>query len=238
MTKETIRLNKYLSQAGIASRREADRLISLGLVTVNDEIISQMGYKVNPNDVVFFDGKEVSVEKKQYLLLNKPKNYITTTKDPRKRNTVMQLIDKACKERIYPVGRLDRNTTGLLLFTNDGSMAKKLTHPSNKIKKMYHVVLDKNITTVHLNKIKKGVVLEEGKVLVDSISFIDNAPKKEIGIELHIGWNRVIRRLFNKLGYRVIRLDRVVFSFLTKKNLRRKEWRFLTNQEINFLKKL
>jgi len=237
-TEIKIRLNKYLAQAGIASRREADRLISLGLVTINGKVVCEMGYKVNKNDIVFFDGKKVVSEQKRYLLLNKPKNCITTTDDPQKRNTVMHLIKGSCKERVYPVGRLDRNTTGLLLFTNDGELAKKLTHPSSKVKKMYHVVLNKRISQNDLNKIKKGVKLEEGTVLADSVSFIKNTPKNEVGIELHLGWNRVVRRMFEKLGYSVVKLDRVMFSFLTKKKLQRKKWRFLTKEEITLLKRI
>jgi len=232
------RLNKYLAQAGIASRREADRLISLGLVKVNGKTICEMGHKVNKKDEVFFDGKKVVSEQKRYVLLNKPKNCITTTEDPQKRNTVMNLIKGSCKERVYPVGRLDRNTTGLLLFTNDGELAKKLTHPSGKVKKMYHVVLNKKMSQNHLTQIQKGVKLEEGVVLVDSVSFIKNTSKNEVGIELHLGWNRVVRRMFEKLGYSVIKLDRVMFSFLTKKNLQRKKWRFLTKEEIALLKRI
>lgn len=233
-----IRLNKFLAQAGIASRREADKLIQQGRVMVNKKVVKEMGFKAKVNDVVLFDGEQIRAEKTRYVLLNKPKNFITTTKDPKNRNTVMGLISNACKERVYPVGRLDRKTTGLLLFTNDGTLAKKLTHPSNKIIKTYHVVLDKALREKDFLQIKKGVFLHEGRVNVDSISYIQKTQKKEIGIQIYLGWNRIIRRLFEKLNYRVLRLDRVLFASLTKKNLPRGKWRVLTEEEISILKRL
>lgn len=238
-TEGLIRLNKYISNAGICSRRDADILITSGSVTVNGEIITELGYKIKPEDKVGYDGKELKNERKVYLLLNKPKDYITTSDDPQQRKTVLSLIKGACKERIYPVGRLDRLTTGLLLFTNDGDMAKKLTHPKHKIKKIYHVVLNKNLTKKDMEAIIEGIELEDGIVDVDEISYVgDGANKKEIGIQIHSGKNRVIRRLFEHLGFEVTKLDRVVFAGLTKKNIERGRWRFLTEKEINFLKML
>ncbi len=233
----TIRLNKYVANAGIASRREADELIKTGIVTVNGQVITEMGYKVQPEDEVRFDGKRISSQKNVYFLLNKPKGYITTSKDEKNRKTVMDLVAGATTARIFPVGRLDRQTTGVLLFTNDGYLTKKLTHPSHDIKKIYHVTLDKKLTANDLAEIKKGVrLIPEGIAVVDEISYIENRPKNEVGLEIHIGWNRVVRRIFEKLGYKVEQLDRVSFAGLTKKGLNRGDYRPLTELEVNFLK--
>lgn len=235
----SIRLNKYISNAGIASRREADELIKSGLAEVNGKVITEMGYKVQPGDVVKFDGKVISAEKNVYILLNKPKGFITTTKDEKNRKTVMDLVANATTARIFPVGRLDRQTTGLLLFTNDGYLTKKLTHPSHSVKKVYHVKLNKKLTTADLEEIRKGVrLIPEGIAHVDDVSYIEGKPKNEVGIEIHIGWNRVVRRIFEKLGYEVELLDRVSLGGLTKKNLKRGDWRKLTDQEVSFLKML
>ena len=234
-TAEGIRLNKYIANAGICSRREADTLIESGVVRINGVICTQLGTRVMPTDKVEFGGETLVSEKKVYLLMNKPKGYITTTDDPQERKTVMHLIDGACKERIYPVGRLDRQTTGVLLFTNDGDMAKKLTHPSHGARKIYHVTLDKNITKADLRDIAQGVELEDGFVHVDEINLIVGT-KNEIGIQLHSGMNRVVRRIFEKFDYKVTKLDRVLFAELTKKDLSRGHWRFLTDKEVSFLK--
>ncbi|MGE5423853.1 MAG: pseudouridine synthase, partial [Syntrophothermus sp.] len=234
---ELIRLNKYISNAGICSRREADVLIQSGVITVNGEPVTEMGYKVSRTDKVKYGDQTLNTEKLRYVLLNKPKGFITTMEDPEDRKTVMALVENACKERIYPVGRLDRNTTGLLLFTNDGEMAKKLTHPKYGIRKIYHVVLEKNITKTDMKKVAAGMDLEDGPVQVDAIEYISDAKdKKEVGIELHSGQNRVVRRIFETLGHKVEKLDRVAYAGLTKKNLPRGEWRFLTEMEINMLK--
>lgn len=235
----TIRLNKYISNAGIASRREADELIKSGLAEVNGKVITEMGYKVQPGDVVKFDGNTISAEKNVYILLNKPKGFITTTKDEKDRKTVMDLIANATTARVFPVGRLDRATTGLLLFTNDGYLTKKLTHPSHSVKKIYHVVLDKKLTHADLDEIKNGIrLIPEGIAEVDNVSFIEGKPKNEVGVEIHIGWNRVVRRIFEKLGYKVESLDRVSFGGLTKKTLKRGDWRRLDEKEVAFLKML
>jgi len=226
-----IRLNKYLANSGICSRREADTFIAAGSVSVNGKTITEMGHKVSEDDTVRFDGRVISPEKKEYILLNKPKNFITTTRDEKGRRTVMELISKASKSRLVPVGRLDRNTTGLLLFTNDGDMAKKLTHPKHEVRKIYHVELNKNLSSEDYRKIQAGLELEDGPVVVDELSFIDNKPKKEVGIKIHSGRNRIVRRIFEHLGYKVIKLDRVVFAGLTKKDLPRGHWRRLTEQE-------
>jgi len=233
---DEIRLNKYISNSGICSRREADVYIKSGSATVNGKIITEMGYKVQPNDEVRFDEVLISPESKRYVLLNKPKNYITTMDDERGRKTVMELIRSAAKERIYPVGRLDRLTTGLLLFTNDGEMAKKLTHPKHQVKKLYHVTLDKKLSMSDLSKISSNFVLDGKMVFVDKISYVENKPKHEIGIEIHSGRNRIVRRIFENFGYKVTKLDRVIFAGLTKKNLSRGIWRHLTQQEVNNLK--
>lgn len=234
--REGIRLNKYIANSGICSRREADELIKTGVVTVNNKVITEMGYKVLPGDIVHYGGDKLSSEKPVYLLLNKPKNHITTTNDPGNRKTVMHLIDGACKERIYPVGRLDRNTLGVLLFTNDGEMAKKLLHPKHKVKKIYHVTLDKSVKMGDLKKLIDGLELEDGFAKADVAAYIEGSKsKKEVGIEIHIGKNRIVRRMFQSLGYEVVKLDRVYFAGLTKKNLTRGQWRFLDKKEIDML---
>ena len=229
---DLIRLNKYVANAGICSRREADTYIAAGNVTVNGKVITEMGHKVKRTDDVRFDGRKLNPEKKEYVLLNKPKNFITTTSDEKGRRTVMELISSASNNRLYPVGRLDRNTTGLLLFTNDGDMAKKLTHPKHGVRKIYHVHLGKMLKIADLRKIEQGLELEDGKIEVDEVSYVQGATKKEVGIEIHSGRNRIVRRIFEHLGYEVIKLDRVVFAGLTKKDLPRGHWRFLTEQEV------
>jgi 23S rRNA pseudouridine2605 synthase len=232
-----IRLNKYIANSGICSRREADELIASGAVSVNGKIVTQLGTKISPEDHIQFGGETLRKEKPVYLLLNKPKDYITTTDDPEGRKTVMALIKNACKERVYPVGRLDRATSGLLLFTNDGEMAKKLMHPRHGVKKIYHVELDKNLTKVDLDKIATGLELEDGIATVDEIAFDGNgSDKKCIGLEIHTGKNRIVRRIFETLGYQVVKLDRVIYAGLTKKDLPRGRWRFLTQMEISMLK--
>ena len=236
--KDTIRLNKYIANSGICSRREADELISQGLVEVNGKVVTEMGYQVQKTDRVVFDSQNITPEKPVYVLLNKPKGYISTTKDDKARKTVMDLTANASPYRIFPVGRLDRQTTGVILLTNDGHMTKKLTHPSFNIRKIYHVTLDRKLTNDDLKSIAEGIRLEEGVAEVDSISFIEGKPKNEVGIELHIGWNRVVRRIFQKLGYEVEALDRVMFAGLTKKNVKRGYWRILTDLEVNNLKML
>ncbi len=234
---ELIRLNKFIANSGVCSRREADELIKAGTVRVNGVVVTEMGTKVSPTDKVKFGDQALRREKNKYILLNKPKGYITTMNDPQKRNTVIALIKDACKERVYPVGRLDRNTTGLLLFTNDGFITKKLTHPRYGIKKIYHVVLNKPLTKEDKNKIKEGMELDDGFIRVDQIEYIgDGKDKREIGIELHSGKNRIVRRIFEQLEHRVEKLDRVYFAGLTKKNLPRGKWRFLEQKEINLLK--
>lgn len=233
---DQVRLNKYLSNAGVCSRREADVLIQTGVVTVNGKIITELGYKIAPEDVVQYDGETINAETKRYVLLNKPKGFITTMDDPRGRKTVMTLVKKACRERIYPVGRLDRETTGLLLFTNDGDIAKKLTHPRYQAKKIYHVELNKPVTKEDMERLLKGVDLEDGKTRVDEVSYIENGSSSEVGVEIHSGKNRIVRRLFEAMGYVVVKLDRVQFAGLTKKDLPRGFYRHLTEQEISFLK--
>ncbi|UKB77526.1 pseudouridine synthase [Chryseobacterium sp. MEBOG07] len=236
--KDTIRLNKYIANSGICSRREADELITQGLVEVNGKVVNEMGYQVQKTDRVVFDGQNITPEKPVYVLLNKPKGYISTTKDDKARKTVMDLVANASPYRLFPVGRLDRSTTGVILLTNDGHMTKKLTHPSFDAKKIYHVTLDKKLTAEDLRLIAEGIRLDEGVALVDQISYIEGKPKNEIGIEIHIGWNRVVRRIFQRLGYEVESLDRVMFSGLTKKNIKRGHWRILTELEVNNLKML
>jgi 23S rRNA pseudouridine2605 synthase len=233
---ELVRLNKYISAAGICSRREADDLISAGLIMVNGKTVTQLGSKVNPGDEVRYNGERIRTERKVYLLLNKPKDYVTTTDDPKERKTVMLLIRDACSERIYPVGRLDRNTTGVLLFTNDGELAKKMTHPSSNKKKIYHVFLDKNFSAGDMKKLAEGITLEDGFIQPDAIGYASTENKREIGLEIHSGKNRIVRRIFESLGYRVDKLDRVYFGGLTKKNLPRGKWRFLTEKEVTMLK--
>lgn len=233
---DEIRLNKFLSNAGVASRREADVLIQSGVVSVNDVTVTEMGYKIKPGDVVKYDGETINAEKKRYVLLNKPKDFITTMDDPLGRKTVMSLVHKACKERVYPVGRLDRDTTGLLLFTNDGDLAKKLTHPRYRASKIYQVELNRPVTGEDIEKLKTGVFLDDGKVACDNVEYVKGGTSHEVGVELHSGKNRVVRRLFETLGYEVVKLDRVKFAGLTKKDLPRGFFRHLTEQEVAFLK--
>lgn len=233
---DAIRLNKYLSNAGVCSRREADVLIQTGVVTVNGKIITELGYKIKPGDIVQYDGETINAETKRYVLLNKPKGFITTMDDPRGRKTVMTLVSKACRERVYPVGRLDRETTGLLLFTNDGDMAKKLTHPRYQARKIYHVELHKPVSKEDLEKLLSGIDLEDGRTKVDKAAFVEVGNNREVGVELHSGKNRIVRRLFEAIGYNVVRLDRVQFAGLTKKDLPRGMFRHLTEQEVAFLK--
>ncbi|MFA4920495.1 MAG: pseudouridine synthase [Thermodesulfovibrionales bacterium] len=232
----TIRLNRFIANSGMCSRREADTYIATGCVTVNGEIVSEMGHKVMTGDSVNFNGKLLSIEKKVYVLLNKPKGFVTTVEDPHAEKTVMDLVQHACFERIYPVGRLDKNTTGLLLFTNDGDLTKRLTHPKYNRKKIYHVHLDQKVTKSHLDEIVNGITLEDGFVAADSVSYADEEDKKQVGIEIHSGKNKIVRRIFEHLGYKIMRLDRVYFCGLTKKNLPRGKWRFLTQDEVNMLK--
>ncbi len=232
----TIRLNRFIANSGMCSRREADTYIATGCVTVNGEIVSEMGFKVKTGDSVSFNGKLLSIEKKVYVLLNKPKGFVTTVEDPHADKTVMDLVQHACYERIYPVGRLDKNTTGLLLFTNDGDLTKRLTHPKYNRKKIYHVHLDQKVSKAHLDEIVNGVTLEDGFVAADSVSYADEEDKKQVGIEIHSGKNKIVRRIFEHLGYKIVRLDRVYFCGLTKKNLPRGKWRFLTQDEVNMLK--
>jgi len=230
-----IRLNKFLANAGVCSRREADDFIQAGVVKVNGEIVSELGTKINRTDVVHFHDQLVTIEKKVYVLLNKPKDYVTSSDDPQARKTVMDLVKNCCRERIYPVGRLDRNTTGVLLFTNDGDLASKLTHPKFLKKKIYHVYLDKNVAASDLKRIAEGVELEDGEIHADAISYASDTDKSQVGIEIHSGKNRIVRRIFEHLGYRVMKLDRVMFAGLTKKGLKRGDWRYLTEQEVAML---
>jgi 23S rRNA pseudouridine2605 synthase len=232
---DKIRLNKFIANSGVSSRREADELITMGLISVNGTVITELGYKVNPGDEVRYESKALRAEKPVYILMNKPKGFLTTTDDPQERKTVMHLIGPAVKERIYPVGRLDRNTTGLLLLTNDGDLADKLMHPSFGISKIYKVELDKPLTHADFQSIAEGVRLEEGRATVDDIAFASD-DKRTIGIELHIGWNRVVRRIFEALGYEVVKLDRTAYAGLDKKELPRGQWRFLSKEEIIHLK--
>ena len=233
---EPIRLNKYLANAGVCSRREADEFITAGVVSVNGEVVTELGTKIKRTDEVKFHDQPVSVERKVYVLLNKPKDCVTTSDDPQERKTVMHCVKDACKERIYPVGRLDRNTTGVLLLTNDGDMASKLTHPKYLKKKIYHVYCDKNVTKADLDQIAAGITLEDGEIRADAISYASETDKKQVGIEIHSGKNRIVRRIFESLGYKVTKLDRVYFAGLTKKGLKRGDWRFLTEMEVNMLR--
>jgi 23S rRNA pseudouridine2605 synthase len=233
---DEMRLNRFIANAGVCSRREADTFIEAGMVTVNGKPVTELGIKVKPTDEVRFDGRRLNPEKKVYLLLNKPKNYVTTTDDPHADKIVMDLVKDACSERIYPVGRLDRNTTGILLFTNDGDLSKRLTHPSHNMKKIYQVSLDKEVAKSHLEEIANGIELEDGLIASDDISYINNEKRTEVGIEIHSGKNRIVRRIFEHFGYRVKKLDRVYFAGLTKKNLPRGKWRFLSEKEVRFLK--
>ncbi len=229
-------MNKYIANAGVCSRREADVLISTGAIKVNGEVVTVLGTKIKPGDVVHYGDQRLSNEKKVYVLLNKPKDYISTVDDPQERKTVLQLLGSTFRERLYPVGRLDRNTTGLLLLTNDGELTKKLTHPKHKVKKIYQVQLDKSLSKDHMQQVADGVQIDQEKVTPDNIAYTTPQNKQEIGIELHSGQNRVVRRIFEQLGYKVTKLDRVMFAGLTKKDLPRGKWRQLTEKEVNFLK--
>lgn len=233
---EPIRLNKYLANAGVCSRREADEFITAGVVSVNGEVVTELGTKIKRTDEVKFHDESVSIERKVYVLLNKPKDCVTTSDDPQERKTVMDFVKGACKERIYPVGRLDRNTTGVLLLTNDGDLASKLTHPKYLKKKIYHVYCEKNVAKADLDQIAAGVTLDDGEIHADAISYASETDKSQVGIEIHSGKNRIVRRIFESLGYKVIKLDRVYFAGLTKKGLRRGDWRYLTEQEVNMLR--
>ena len=233
---EPIRLNKFLANAGVCSRREADEFITAGVVSVNGEVVTELGTKIKRSDVVKFHDEPVSIERKVYVLLNKPKDTVTTSDDPQERRTVMDLVKGACNERIYPVGRLDRNTTGVLLLTNDGDLASKLTHPKFLKKKIYHVHLDKNLTKADMDQIAAGIQLEDGEIHADAISYTDDFKKDQVGIEIHSGKNRIVRRIFDSLGYKVVKLDRVFFAGLTKKGLRRGDWRYLSEAEVNYLR--
>lgn len=230
-----IRLNKFISNSGVCSRREADELIVMGIITVNGKSVTELGYKVKSTDDVRHDGKRLRPEKPVYILLNKPKGFITTTDDPQERNTVMHLIEGACKERVYPVGRLDRNTSGLLLLTNDGDLTEKLSHPSYNVKKIYKAELDRPLTKNDFQKILDGVHLEEGKAMIDDLAIVSE-DGKTVGLELHIGWNRIVRRIFESLGYDVVKLDRSVYASLDKKDLPRGNWRYLRQDEVIRLK--
>ena len=231
-----VRLNKFLANAGVCSRREADQYIQAGVVSVNGTVVTELGTKVKRTDEIKFHDQPVNLEKKVYVLLNKPKDYVTTSDDPQQRKTVMDLVKNVCPERIYPVGRLDRNTTGVLLLTNDGDLASKLTHPKFLKKKVYHVYLDKNVTARDMQQIAEGITLEDGEVHADAIEYAHPTDKSQVGIEIHSGRNRIVRRIFESLGYRVVKLDRVQFAGLTKKNLRRGDWRFLTEKEVDMLR--
>lgn len=236
---DLIRLNRYIANAGICSRRKADELIEAGVISVNGKVVTELGHKVDPyKDEIKYNGETLKREKKIYVILNKPKDYITTTDDPQERKTVMHLVDKASKERIYPVGRLDRNTTGLLLMTNDGELADKLSHPRNGITKIYQVELNRNLTQGDFNKIQFGLELEDGLIKPDNISYVAGGSKNEIGIQIHSGKNRIVRRIFEHLGYDVVKLDRVVYGNLTKKDLPRGRWRYLEDHELIQLKHL
>ncbi|SNS54804.1 23S rRNA pseudouridine2605 synthase [Ekhidna lutea] len=230
-----IRLNRFVANAGVCSRREADNLIAAGKIKVNGKVVSEMGYKVKKTDTVEYKGKKLKSETHQYVLLNKPRGFVTTTKDPHAKRTVMELVEKACEERIYPVGRLDKETTGLLLFTNDGETAKKLTHPSHKVKKIYQVELDKPITKADFDSILKGIELDDGPAVVNEMAVLGE-DSKVLGVEIHIGRNRIVRRIFEHLGYEVKKLDRVMFASLTKKNLPRGKYRHLSPKEVMGLK--
>ena len=232
---EPIRLNKFIAHAGICSRREADQLIQEGKIQVNEKVVRELGLKIHPQDKVKHQGKILQDQKQVYLLLNKPKDFITTTKDPKNRKTVMDLVKKSGEQRLYPVGRLDRNTTGLLLFTNDGDLAEKLSHPSNQVKKLYQIDLDKPLQKDDLERLGQGVQLEDGIAFADSVAIV-SGDKKSIGLEIHSGKNRVVRRMFEALNYKVVKLDRVMYAGLTKKDLPRGHWRFLTKSEMIHLK--
>jgi 23S rRNA pseudouridine2605 synthase len=234
--KAGIRLNRYIANTGICSRREADKLILSGDIRVNGKTVSELGIRVMPGDTITYKGKKLLGEKKVYVLLNKPKDCVTTVRDPQGRKTVMDLVRGCCEERIYPVGRLDRNTTGLLLLTNDGDLAAALAHPSYNMKKVYHIHLNRNIAPTDLEKISQGLELDDGFIRPDSIQYVENGDRKQVGMEIHSGRNRVVRRIFEKMGYSVVRLDRVYFAGLTKKGLPRGHWRFLRDKEVSLLK--
>ena len=225
-----------MANAGICSRRDADKYIQAGVITVNGKVVTELGTKVLRSDDILFHESPVRLEKKVYVLLNKPKGCITTSEDPQERKTVMNLVKGACQERIYPVGRLDRNTTGVLLLTNDGELAAKLTHPQFMKKKIYHVYLDKNVSGADMQKIAEGITLDDGEIKADDIQYASETDKKQVGIEIHSGKNRIVRRIFESLGYHVVKLDRVYFAGLTKKHLRRGDWRYLTQDEVNYLR--
>ncbi|MBN1144245.1 MAG: rRNA pseudouridine synthase [Bacteroidales bacterium] len=233
---EFIRLNKYIASTGICSRREADEFIQAGLITVNGKLVTELGVKVSSTDIVKYNGETLREEKKVYILMNKPKDYVTTVEDPHAKKTVLELVRGSCKERVYPVGRLDRNTTGVLLLTNDGEITKRLTHPRFEKLKIYHVYLNRNLKQADMDKVASGITLEDGFIKADSISYADPVDKKQVGIEIHSGRNHIVRRIFESLGYEIAKLDRVYFAGLTKKNLRRGEWRFLSEKEIAMLK--
>lgn len=233
---DSVRLNRYLAAAGICSRREADDLISAGLVSINGTIITELGTKVKPGDEVKYNGERLKTERPVYILMNKPKDFITTVKDPHATRTVLDLIGNACRERVFPVGRLDKNTTGVLLITNDGELTKTLTHPRHEKKKIYHVTLDRAVSAADIRQIQDGLQLEDGLIKVDEVSYTDAHDKTTVGIEIHSGKNRIVRRIFEKLDYKVKKLDRVYFAGLTKKGLQRGKWRFLEEKEIGMLK--
>ncbi|HEY0976218.1 MAG TPA: pseudouridine synthase [Flavobacteriales bacterium] len=231
-------MNRYLAQAGVGSRREADTFITSGAVSVNGKVVTELGTKVAPGDIVHFGGQKISLEQLRYVLLNKPKNTITTTDDPQERHTVMDLIAGAGTERLYPVGRLDRHTTGVLLLTNDGDLAKRLTHPSHGAEKIYHATLDKSVSAADLSRLVEGIELEDGLAQADEANYVEGAARKEIGLKLHMGRNRIVRRMFEAMGYEVVKLDRVLFAGLTKKELQRGHWRHLTEKEVTLLKRM
>lgn len=233
--KKDMRLNQFIAHAGISSRREADELIKAGLVKVNGSIVLEMGFRVKDTDTVKFNNETIRSETKRYLLLNKPKDFLTVTNDPRKKN-VYSLIESACKERLYPVGRLDKKTSGLLLFSNDGEMVKKLTNPRKPIKKIYHITLDKNLKANDMKRISEGIVLDGYKVLVDAISYVQNSPKKEVGVELSFAKNNTLKTLFLQLGYKLVKQDLVYYGGLTKKDISRGKYRFLSEKEVAMLK--
>ena len=233
---DKIRLNKYIANAGVCSRRDADELIKKGEITVNGKVVTELGYSVMLKDDVRYKDKRLNPEVKVYILLNKPKDYVTTVEDKHAKRTVMDLVQDACDQRIYPVGRLDKQTTGLLLLTNDGDLAKKLTHPKYNIRKIYHVYTDKPVFASHVDQLASGITLDDGPIHADAVSFVDKDDKTQIGVEIHSGRNRIVRRMFEHLGYKVMKLDRVYFSGLTKKNIPRGKWRFLTDKEVTQLK--
>jgi len=236
MIQNKYRLNQYIAKSGITSRRKADLLIESGKIKVNGVIVNKLGTKVSLDDNIEYDGQQIKIEKYRYLILNKPKNYITTLKDEKNRKTVLDLINKACPERLFPVGRLDKNTTGVLLFTNDGNLSQRLIHPRNKIRKIYHVILDKKISSQHYNIIQNGFLLEDGKIKVDELHLVKNAQNKELLVTLHSGRNRIVRRIFEFFQYKVVKLDRIEFAGISKKKVIRGTWRFLSQKEIGFLK--